>query len=126
MLNIYYCPGLPIDRELIRETLTTARVHMDTGVIIHGDRPLLPADDPYNTPVVQGKNCTVGIHSYRFPGTEVIVNRLTYEVTVNVLRGLLGFLYSENHAASAVTEVIDPSLTGTMVTVGFATIRPYQ
>ena len=56
----------------------------------------------------------------------MIPNHLTYAITLNALEGLFGFLYTEGHFVSAITEVIDPGLTGTMVRVGLISIRPLE
>lgn len=125
VLKIFLCTGLTIDRNLIRETIAVARIHMDEQLDIYGDRALLDTDDPYNTPVVADMNCTIEIHSQR-TRTGLIPNHLTYQITLNALRGLFLFLYTDNHAASAVTEVFDPGLTGTMSRIGLISISPYE
>ena len=99
---------------------------MLSQVETHGNARLQAADDPYSTPVVEGMNCTMTINSQRVPGTAVIPNRLTYQVTLNALRGLMEFLFLERHSASAVTEVIDPGVTGSMVRIGLVSIYPRE
>ena len=99
---------------------------MESQLYRYGDRSLLPADDPYITPVVEGVDCTMRISSQRVPQTGVIPNHLTYQITVNALEGLYDFLYRDNHAASAVTEVLDPGLTGSMIRVGLISINPME
>ena len=124
VLTIFYCPGLPIDRELLGGTINRATLHMASHINVHGDGPLLPADDPYDTPVIEGENCTIEINSQREPGTQIIPNRLTYLITLNALSGLFFFLYTNNHAAAAVSEISDPSLTGSMIRIGLVGISP--
>lgn len=97
---------------------------MTDQVLIYGDISLLSADDPYNTPVVEGANCKMDIYSQRTPGTQFIPNRLTYQITLNALQGLFQFLYTEYHAVSAVSEILDPGLTGSMIRVGVIRIEP--
>ena len=89
-----------------------------------GERALLAIDDPYISPVVPGRDCTLRISSNRAGQTGGIRNHLTYRLTLNALRGLFGFLYEDGHAASAVTEVLDPGLTGSMIGVGTISISP--
>lgn len=106
------------------ETIATAVAHMTDQMGLYGDIPLQPADDPYNTPVVESVNCRMNIHSQRTAGTPVISYRLTYQITLNALHGLFQYLYTENHPVTAVTEVVDPGLTGTMMRVGVISIEP--
>lgn len=122
VLTIFYCPGLPIDREFLGGTINRASLHMSSHLNAHGDGPLLPADDPYDTPVVEGENCTIKINSQRVPETQIIPNRLTYLIALNALHGLFFFLYTDNHAAATVSEISDPSLTGSMVRIGLVGI----
>ncbi|CAF9907596.1 MAG: hypothetical protein ALECFALPRED_003545 [Alectoria fallacina] len=124
VLVIFYCPALPIDRNVVRETIATASIHMHDQLQIYGDRALLPRDDPYYTPDVEGADCRLKINSQRNPQTRTVPNRLTYQITLNALQGLFTFLYTDNHAASAVTEVLDPGLTGDMVRIGVVSISP--
>ena len=56
----------------------------------------------------------------------MIRNHLTYVVTMNALRGLFQFLYEEGHAGSAVTEVADPGLAGSMMGIGVISISPLE
>lgn len=98
---------------------------MNGQIRIHGDISLLPADDPYATPVVEDVNCIMSVTSQR-TRTQSIPYRLTYEITLNALQGLNKFLYTDNHAASAVTEVLDPGLTGSMRRIGVISISPVQ
>lgn len=98
---------------------------MNDQLGIYSDRDLLPADDPYNTPVVADMNCTIRISSQR-TRTDFIPNHLTYQITLNALRGLFLFLYTDDHTASAVSEVIDPGLTGSMIRIGLISISPYE
>ncbi|KAF6230881.1 hypothetical protein HO173_010997 [Letharia columbiana] len=125
ILIILYCPVVPIDRNSIRETIAAASTHMNAQIRIHGDISLLPADDPYATPVIEGVNCIMSVTSQR-TRTQSIPYRLTYEITLNALQGLNKFLYTDNHAASAVTEVLDPGLTGSMRRIGVISISPVQ
>lgn len=76
--------------------------------------------------MVQGINCTLRISSNRAGQTGVITNHLTYRITLNALGGLYGFLYEGGRAASAVTEVLDPGLTGSMVGIGIISISPLE
>ncbi len=94
--------------------------------IYGADRILQPADDPYDTPVVPDENCTMRINSRRTPGTEFVPNRLTYQVTLNALKGLYGFLYEGERGGSAVSEVADPGITGSMVSIGLVSISPME
>lgn len=122
VITIYYCAALPIDRDVLGETLTVARIHMSDKINRFGNRALLAIDDPYITPVVEGMNCTLRISSQRVGQTQLIRNHLTYRVALNALRGLHGFLYEGGHAASAVTEVLDPGLTGSMEGIGVISV----
>lgn len=99
---------------------------MSDQMRISGDRSLRTADDPYQTPVVEDVNCTMSIYSLRVPDTQLIRYHLTYQITLNALQGLLKFLYTDNHAASAVSEVLDPGLTGNMKRIGLISISPMQ
>ena len=97
---------------------------MSDHVDRYGDGTLYSVDDPYNTPLVEGVNCTMEIRSQRFGRTQYIAHRMTYQVVLNALRGLFGFLYTDDHAGSAVAEVIDPGLTGSMIRVGAISVTP--
>lgn len=125
LLKIYLCTGLPIHRDLIHEKIAAATIHMNDQLDIYGDRALLPADDPYNTPMIEDMNCTIRINSQR-TRTAFIPNHLTYQISLNALRGLFLFLYTDDHPASAVGEVIDPGLTGSMIRIGLISISPYE
>lgn len=125
ILIIFYCPVVPIDRNFIRQTIETATDHMFNRKHAIGDRSLLPADDPYGTPFIEGVNCTISIYSQR-TRTQSIPYRLTYQISLNALEGLFTFLYTDNHAASAVSEIIDPGLTGSMRRIGLISISPRQ
>lgn len=92
----------------------------------YGDKPLLASDDPYFTPLVEGVNCELKIYSQRVPRTQVIPNHLTYQIALNALQGLFTFLYTENHAVSAVSEILDPGLTASMIRVGVISISPLE
>ena len=126
VLFVVYCPDSPIDKESIRETMTTAMNYMNSQLRIHGNIRLPSDEDPYNTPVVPGKNCQMKIESQRMPMTQRIPYHLTYGITSNALRGLFGFLYTDGHAGSAVTEVIDPGLTGTMEVIGLISLGRFE
>ena len=123
ILILFYCPGVPIDRNFIRQTIGTAAVHMFNRKQALGDRSLLPADDPYGTPFDEGVNCAISVYSQR-TRTQSIPYRLTYQISLNALQGLFTFLYTNNHAASAVSEIIDPGLTGSMRRIGLISISP--
>ena len=97
---------------------------MSGQLAAYGDGPLLPADDPYNTPVVEGETCTLSIDSQRVPHTQIIPNHLTYQIALNALQGLFGFLYTDNHPGSAVSEISDPGLTGNFKRIGLVGISP--
>lgn len=99
---------------------------MSDQLQIYGDRSLLAGDDPYFTPEVEGVNCELKISSRRVPQTQAIPNRLTYQIALNALQGLLTFLYTENHAVSAVSEILDPGLTGSMRRIGVVSINPLE
>ena len=99
---------------------------MDNELKNYGNVPLQPADDPYIARVSADVDCTMKVESQRLPGKEFIPEHLTYQVTLNALRGLFGFLYSDGHAGHAVTEVIDPGLTGSMMTIGTITISTIE
>ena len=126
ILVIFYCPALPIDRNVVRETIATARIHISDQLQIYGDRALLPGDDPYYTPEIEGVDCRLKIISQRNPQTRTVPNRLTYQITLNALQGLFKFLYTDNHAASVVSEILDPGLTGSMVRIGVISINPLE
>lgn len=116
-----------MDRSTLGNTIATAIVHMTDQLQIYGDdRSLLPDDDPYSTPVIEGVDCKMRIVSQRTPGTQSIPHHLTYRIVLNALQGLFQFLYTEDHAVSAVSEVLDPGLTGSMVRVGVVSIRPVE
>lgn len=121
-LIIFYYAGLPMDRNVMRETLATARIHMSEQMYMYGDRTLLPVDDPYNTPLVEGADCTMKTKSQREPETQLIPHRLTYQVTLSALQGMFEFLCTDSHAVSAVSEDLDPGLTGSMTRVGVISI----
>ena len=125
ILVIFYCPVVPIDRNLIRHTIDTATDHMVDRKHALGDRSLLPADDPYGTPFDEDVNCTLSVYSQR-TRTQSIPYHLTYQIALNALQGLFTFLYTNNHAASAVSEIIDPGLTGSMRRIGLISISPRQ
>ena len=91
---------------------------------IYGEGPLKPADDPYMTPVIEGKNCHMEIKSQRTPGTGRIIYPMTYQVALNALKGLYMFLYEQRHFGSAVTEVADPGITGDFERIGLVGISP--
>lgn len=122
ILKVLYCPELPIDKDLIGATVTKAREYIKNQLMLYGNVPLHPADDPYIARVLANKDCTIKVESQRMPGTEFVPEPLTYQVALNALRGLFWFLYLDDHAGHAVTEVIDPGLTGGMMTIGTITI----
>ena len=110
---------------MMHDTLSTAWIHVDEQLHIHGDRKLVPLDDPYTTPVVQDVNCTLTLNSYRIPGSERIPIHLTYQISVNALQGTFDYLYTDHHPGSAVSQILDPGLTGTMDRIGLLSISPY-
>ena len=71
-------------------------------------------------------DCRLKIISQRNPQTRTVPNRLTYQITLNALQGLFTFLYTNHHAASVVSEVLDPGLTGSMVRIGVISINPLE
>ena len=95
---------------------------MDHQMAIYGDGPLQPVDDPYSASVVAGMKCIVEIASLRRRPTQDIPNALTYQTTLNALRGMFGFMVTEDHAVSALVEVVDPGLTGSMIRIGLMSI----
>ena len=99
---------------------------MDHQMAIYGDGPLLPSDDPYRTSVVAGKKCAMEIASLRRRPTPVIPNPLTYQTTLNALSGFFEFMITENHAVSALVEVADPGLSGSMTTIGLLIVSIVQ
>ena len=121
-LTIFYCTGLPMDKELIKDTVTTARNHLNDQYRIHGDNPLLSDDDPYNVPMPAGKNSKMQISSSRIPGTQTIPTHLTYGLALSALSGLLEYLYTDGHAGAALTEIYDPTRSDR--TIGMITISP--
>ena len=87
-------------------------MHMNDKLLDFGDRALLPVDDPHIWPVAQGLDCTLRVSSQGVGQTQVILNHLTYRITMNSLRRLFGFLYEERHAGSAVAGVRYQGLNG--------------
>lgn len=126
ILEVLYCPDLPIDKHLIGATVTQAKEYMKDQLKLFGNVPLHPADDPYIARVRADKECTMKVESERIPATEYIPEHLTYRLALNALRGLYWFLYTEGHAGHAVTEVYDPGLTGRMITIGTITISTIE
>ena len=124
ILIITYCPSLTLDRNMLGETIGRASFHMSSQLQIYGDRSLLASDDPYFTPEIDGVDCELKMSSQRIPQTQAIPNHLTYQIALNALEGLLTFLYTDNHAFSAVSEIVDPSLTGSMRRIGVVSIKP--
>lgn len=98
---------------------------MSNQMRVLGDRSLLPADDPYDTGFIEGVDCTLSVFSQR-TRSQSIPNRLTYQITLNALQGLFTFLYTDGHAASAVSEIIDPGLTGSLRRIGLLNITPME
>ena len=94
--------------------------HVDT----YGDGILDAVDDPYQTPEMEGVNCTMEIRSQRFGRTAYIPHHMTYQTVLNALTGLFGFLITDAHAGIAVAEVIDPGLTASMIRIGLISINP--
>ena len=107
-LRVFYCTALPMDKELIKDTITTAMNHLTDQYRIHGDSPLLSTDDPYDVAMPPGSNSEMSIESSKIPGTQTIPTHLTYGLTLDALRGLFGYLYTDGHAGAAMTEVFDP------------------
>ena len=111
-----------MDKELIKDTVFIAWKHLNDKLRIHGDRPLLPGDDPYNLPVPPGRNSAMQISSWKIPGTQTVPTHLTYALTMNALSGLFEYLYTEGHADAAFTEVFDPTRSDKRI--GMITISP--
>ena len=100
-----------------------AHDHMAEALGVSGDGPLRPADDPYDTPDVAGRNCHVRVDSQRVPtGSERIPVHLTYIVTLNAIHGLLDFLKADL-PGSAIAEIYDSSLSRG-ARVGVLSVRP--
>lgn len=100
-----------------------AHDHMAEALGVSGDGPLRPADDPYNTPDVAGRNCHVQVLSLRVPaGSERIPIHLTYQVVLNAIRGLMDFI-NAGHPGNAVAEIYDLSLSED-AKVGLLGLRP--
>jgi len=90
-------------------TLTAANDHMEAQAIAHGNIPLLPGDDPYQTPWVPGQNCTFETQSSGTSPHTGVAYHLTYQVNLNAIHGLLTFLNSGRHGSAAAI-IIDPSI----------------
>lgn len=111
-----------MDKEAIKDTMTTARNHLEDQYRIHGDSPLLSSDDPYNVPVPPGQNSAMEISSSKIPGTQTIPTHLTYGLTITALFGLFGYLYMEGHAGAALAEIYGP--TRSDESIGIIDIHP--
>ena len=121
-LTVSYCTGLPMDKELIKDTVTIAWNHLSDQYRIHGDSPLLSDDDPYNVPVPPRKNSEMQISSSKIPEAQTIPTHLTYRIALNALSGLFEYLYTDGHAGAAITEVFDPTRSDKRL--GMITISP--
>ena len=121
-LTVYYCTGLPMDKELMKDTMMTARNHMNNQYRIHGDNPLLSTEDPYDVPVPPGENNEMTIGSTRIPGTQFIPTHMTYGLALNALSGLFQYLYTDGHAGAALAQVFDPTRSDRQI--GLIAIRP--
>ena len=108
-LTICYCTGLPMDRELIKDTMITAWNHLNEQYRIYGDTPLRPDEDPYIVPVPQGKNSKMFIESLKIPGTETIPTHVTYSLALTALSGLFDYCYTYGHAGAVVAHIFDPT-----------------
>ena len=108
-LTVSYCTGLPMDKEVIKDTVTIALNHLNDQYRIRGDSPLLPIDDPYNVPVPPGKNSEMRIYSSQTHGTQTIPVHLTYGLAKDALSGFFDYLYTADHSGAAVAEIYDPT-----------------
>ena len=111
-----------MDKELIKDTVTTAWNHLNDQYRIHGDSPLLSDDDPYNVPMPPGKNSEMEIYSSKIPGTQTIPTHLTYGLALSALAGLFDYLYTDGHAGAALTEIYDSTRSDRRI--GMISISP--
>lgn len=91
------------------DTLQVAHDHMVDQAADHGiNAALLPADDPYSTPLVPGRNCNFDVESSGTDPETGVTYHMTYDITLNAIIGIHNFL-DHDRPGSVAAAVTDPS-----------------
>ncbi len=117
-LDIILCADIPIDRDALQNTLTSAIRIFDAKLAARGD--VLMDPDPWFAPEVEGRNCGMAVRSGKEQAT------LKYQAVSDALIGLFRFYHSTQLYKSSMSIVNDKNQAETQWDVGTIVIGPLQ